>query len=438
MLRFCAAGRGRTVDVSRADPLQLHVARAPEFPGIGAASFTAGALIAQQVVGKALRDALFLTVFSVSDLPGMMIVGALLSLTSAAALSLLLQRYSPRRVLPVLFAVSAVAFGGEWMLGQSKPTWMTVAFYIHMALLGPALISAFWSLINEWYDPYNAKRAVARIAGGSTVGGVLGGIAVWQAAGMIELRDLVLAMSGIHIACLLGTVMMRATARSVYASQVVQLPGQGRRGVRAIVRAPLLRNLAIVVAIGSATSTLLDYLLSSTVTHAFGKGAPLLEFFSLFWLSVAVASMIVQFTLGERVLARLGLMKNIGALPGLLIVGAAISLAIPSLAAFVLLRGFEAVQRNTVYRSAYELFYTPVAESRKRAAKALIDIGFDRLGTVLGAGLVALFIAAGADRVSLCVLVAIVVLSAATLPIVRRLHAGYIAALEGGLRDTAA
>ncbi|MEO7091911.1 MAG: hypothetical protein ABI175_01595, partial [Polyangiales bacterium] len=243
--------------------------------------------------------------------------------------------------------------------------------------------------------------------------------------------------SGIHIACLLGTVLMRATAGSVLVSRVVQLPGQAPHGVRALVRAPLLRNLAMVVAIGSATSTLLDYLLSSTATEHFGKGAPLLGFFALFWLSVAVASMVVQFTLGERIVARLGLTNNIGALSGLLIVGASIVLAIPSLAAFVLLRGFEAVQRNTVFRSAYELFYTPVAESRKRAAKALIDIGFDRLGTVLGAGLVAVFIAVGPHRVSFYVLIAIAVLSAATLPIVRRLHAGYIGALEGGLRDTA-
>jgi hypothetical protein len=260
---------------------------------------------------------------------------------------------------------------------------------------------------------------------------------VWQAASAIELRDLLLAMSGIHVGCLIGTVVMRSTARSPHVSQVIRLPAQARQGIGALVRAPLLRNLAIIVAIGSATSSLLDYLLSSTASHAFGKGAPLLEFFSLFWLGVAVVSMIVQFTLGERVLSRLGLMKNIGALPGLLIIGASISLAIPSITMFVVLRGFEAVQRNTVYRSAYELFYTPVAESRKRAAKALIDIAFDRMGTILGAALVAVFIAMGAQHVSVWVLVAVAGLSAACLPVVRRLHAGYIAALEGGLRDTA-
>ena len=414
------------------------VARSPGFAGIGVASFTAGALIAQQVVGKAVRDALFLTTFSAADLPGMMIVGALLSLSSAAALSRMLQRHGPRRILPVLFTVSAAAFVGEWLIGFSRTATMTVAFYLHMALLGPALISAFWSLVNEHYDPYNAKRAVARIAGGSTVGGVIGGLAVWRVANLIALHDLLLAMAGIHLACLAGTLLMQATMRATRDARPAAPPAaDAGRGLRALVRTPLLRNLALIVAVGSATSSLLDYLLSSTASQVLGKGAPLLAFFSLFWLSVAVASMAVQFTLGERVLGRLGLAKNIGALPGLLIVGGATALALPSLASYVVIRGFEAVQRNTLYRSAYELFYTPVAEARKRAAKALIDIGFDRLGTVVGAGLVALFLATDHAHVSRLVLVSIVALSVATLPVSRRLRANYIAALEGGLRDTA-
>ncbi|MDQ3341743.1 MAG: hypothetical protein M4D80_41880 [Myxococcota bacterium] len=413
------------------------MARSPEFAGIAVASFTAGALIAQQIVGKAVRDTLFLTTFSAADLPGMMIVGALLSLSSAVGLSRLLQRYGPRRLLPMLFGVSAAAFVGEWLLGFSSTAAMTVAFYLHIALLGPALLSAFWSLVNEDYDPYNAKRAVARIAGGATVGGVVGGLAVWSAAEVISLHELLLAMAGLQLVCLVGTLLMKATTRATRESMPSVARAGDRRALRVLVRTPLLRNLAVIVAIGSATSSLLDYLLSSTASQLLGKGAPLLSFFSLFWLGVSVASMAVQFTLGERVLNRVGLAKSIGALPALLIVGGAAAIALPSLASYVVIRGFEAIQRNSLHRSAYELFYTPVAESRKRAAKALIDIGFDRLGTVVGAGLVALFLATDPAQVSQLVLVAIVGLCVASLSITPLLRANYIAALEGGLRDTA-
>ncbi len=57
----------------------------------------------------------------------------------------------------------------------------------------------------------------------------------------------------------------------------------------------------------------------------------------------------------------------------------------------MLLRGGEAVTRNSLYRSAYELFYTPLPTAKKRATKTLIDVGVDRVGTTIGSvGLLAL------------------------------------------------
>ena len=40
----------------------------------------------------------------------------------------------------------------------------------------------------------------------------------------------------------------------------------------------------------------------------------------------------------------------------------------------------EILIRGSVYRSAYELFYTAVAPADKRAAKSLIDVGVERVG----------------------------------------------------------
>jgi len=40
------------------------------------------------------------------------------------------------------------------------------------------------------------------------------------------------------------------------------------------------------------------------------------------------------------------------------------------------------------FRAGYELFYTPIPAADKRAAKTLIDVGFDRLGDGIGGALV--------------------------------------------------
>ena len=64
----------------------------------------------------------------------------------------------------------------------------------------------------------------------------------------------------------------------------------------------------------------------------------------------------------------------------------------PGLWSVVAARGGESVFRGSLFRTGYEVFYTPVPPDEKRAAKSLIDVGFDRLGDALGGGLISLAI----------------------------------------------
>jgi hypothetical protein len=61
---------------------------------------------------------------------------------------------------------------------------------------------------------------------------------------------------------------------------------------------------------------------------------------------------------------------------------------LPGLPAAVAARGCFAVLHNSLFRSAYELLYTPLPEAHKRPTKALVDVGADKLGAAAG-GLVA-------------------------------------------------
>ncbi|HEY0484015.1 MAG TPA: hypothetical protein VGD37_41130 [Kofleriaceae bacterium] len=398
-------------------------------------------MIAHQVAGKAARDALFLTSFSVKALPPVMAVAALLSLAAALRMSRLLARYSPSVILPTLFGASMCGLVVEWGVESISPAATAIAVYLHMAVFGPLLMSAFWSLINERFDPHTARRAVGRIAIGGTVGGFVGALMAWRVATLVELPTLILLLAAMHGACLVGTMLLRAGgARAESRPQVtrVEAPDLEVSNAFALLRRePYLRNLAMLVALGAAMSALLDYLFSRQAAATFARGAPLLSFFSLFWLSVAVLSLVIQLTLGQRALAKLGLATNIVILPSVIIAGGIVGLAAPGLLSTSLLRGAEAVQRNTLYRSAYELLYTPLSERQKRSIKAQIDIGFDRLGTIAAAGLVIVFLAISTQHVATCLFAAVIALGVVTLPVVRRLHRGYVTALEHGLRDGA-
>lgn len=391
-------------------------------------------LIAQQVAGKAARDALFLSSFRAVHLPIAMAVGAVLSLAAAYWVSHLLARYGPARVLPLLFAASASGFALAWAVDVAAPRAAAVLVYMQTALMAPVLISTFWSLINERFDPHTAKAAVARIASGGTLGGVLGGLAAWRASSVGAVLLVLAALNALAVA---GTLVTRARRDTATAEPALPASNDSVSPFMELRAAPHLQNLALLVALGAAMSALLDYIFSVQAAAAYGKGQPLLAFFSLFWMSVGVASFLLQLLLGRVVLERLGVALTVAILPSVIILGGVLGLLVPGLASASLVRGADAVQRNTLFRSAYELLYTPVPEERKRATKALIDVACDRFGTVLGSGIALLVVHAFTHSPGPLLLATVVLLALLALPVVRRLHQGYVAALQQGLRDGA-
>ena len=199
-----------------------------------------------------------------------------------------------------------------------------------------------------------------------------------------------------------------------------------------------MRNLAVIVALGALTSGLLDFVFSAVAVEHYTKGPELLAFFAKFWLAVGLFSFLLQTLLGRLALEKLGLAVTVALLPAVVVLGGAFGIAVPGLFSMVLLRGGEATQRNSLFRAAYELLYTPLSARKKRATKTLIDVGCDRLGTVLAGGVamvaVAIYQPQRAGMVLLVVAMACSLVSVArSIP----LHRGYVALLEESLRGAA-
>lgn len=412
--------------------------RAVDATAVWAAAATSLAIIAQQVAGKAIRDALFLSSFGATSLPLMLAAGAVLSLVASLLLARSLLRHSPATLMPLLSAVSAIGLVAEWVLGLFSPQLSAIAVHLHMALLGPALLTTFWSLINERFDPHSARKAVAKIAAGGTAGGVVGGLAAWGVSVFVEPPLLLLVLAGLSASCVAGSLWIRKEEPAL-----VPLSGTDAAAddastdgpLTVLWRTPFLRNVALLVVLGSVMGAVLDYVFAAEASAAFAKGQPLLAFFSLFWLGVAVISFLLQIVFGQAAL-RLGLAINLAFLPVLVIGGATLSIAVPGLQSIALLRGLEAVQRNTLFRSAYELLYAPLSEQRKRITKSVIDIGLDRFGVIAGSGVVFVLVHVLPEHAWL-LLAAIAGIAVLSLWVTKQLHTGYVAALEEGLRERA-
>jgi len=220
------------------------------------------------------------------------------------------------------------------------------------------------------------------------------------------------------------------TARETF-GEVTLAPLRRLRG------APYLRNLATIVALGAMTSGLLDYVFSAEATRACSKGPALLAFFSCFWLVVGILSFGLQVSFGKLALEKLGIALTVALLPAVVIFGGAVGLAVPGLWTTAILRGGEATQRNSLFRAAYEMLYTPLSEEKKRSTKMLIDVGFDRMGTVTAAGIVMVALGVAGRSAEMVLLVAAIGIAMVTLTRSRALHMGYVSVLEESLRKEA-
>lgn len=404
------------------------------------AAVASASMIAQQVAGKATRDALFLSNFGVKALPAMMAVSAVASLLVVLWISRMMKRHAPARIVPVGFGVSGAALLVVWALGFPAPRLAAGALYVCTALFGAVMISAFWSLINETFDAHTSRRSVTAITGGGTLGGLLGGLAAWRASSVIDVPTMLPFLAALNLVSLWGSLRLRASdSKSPVHLEVAHVsPAPSVSALRMLREAPYLRQLSTIVTLGAVTSGLLDYVFNAEAAKAFAKGPALLSFFALFWLAVGVLSLALQMLLGRFALQKLGLVVTAALLPAVVVLGGAVGLAVPGLWSSAILRGSEATQRNSLFRAAYEMLYTPLSEQGKRSTKTLIDVGFDRLGTVTAAGIAIVTVALATRRAEATLLVIAVACSLVSLARARPLHLGYVAALEEGLRKGAA
>lgn len=386
-------------------------------------------MIAQQVAGKVTRDTLFLSQFPATTLPRAVIVASILSIAASLIFARILSRSTPARVVPGLFAISATLFVVEWFVAAPLPRVVAVALYLHMAVFGLLVISGFWSVVNETFDPHTAKKAVSRIGAGAAFGGVLGGILADRVAALVDVRAMLLLLATLHFLCSAGVARF-GRARSGAKGD----DAEARLGLDVIRTTPYLQQIAWLVAMVSICAALLDYALKAQAAATYDASEDLVAFFAAFYTISGIAGFLVQRGLAVPALRRLGLGGTLATLPLAVFLTTAAGAVATRLATIVLARASETLLANSLFRSGLELLYTPVAPTKKRASKAIIDVAAQRGGDLVGAGALLLIVAVLPDSAVRMALGLASALSLVTLAVVARLNRGYVNQLAESLR----
>jgi hypothetical protein len=199
-------------------------------------------------------------------------------------------------------------------------------------------------------------------------------------------------------------------------------------------RVPYLRDLAFVVAIGAITDSLMDYVLKSQAASTFSRGAQLMSFFAIINTVFGLLGLAVQAGLTRSSLRALGLAGTVAMRPATVLVVALFGLFDPRMWVAILARAGQDINTSSLFRSGYELLFTPLPEAEKRPTKAVVDVGFDKLGSLVGGALALLAVAFVPTQTARVLFGLAAVLCVGALAFTGRLHRGYVRTLEQSLR----
>jgi hypothetical protein len=397
------------------------------------AALSALVVVSAFVAGKAARDAILLSHYSIESLPLFVAVSAALSLPIIIVAGKWMARYGPGRLVPVLNAASGACAIAEWALIGSYPRTVAVVVFFHLSSASAVLVSGFWSIVNERFDIHSAKRHIGRIGLGATLGGILGGVIAERTAVYFARDAILLVIAGMQLIC---AAMLHGFGRGAAPVTLHAAEPGTWTALGTVVRSSLLRTVGVLVVLAAVGAGAIDYVFKADLVASTTHEALLREL-ALFYTATSVITAVVQVAVCGPLIARLGVPRSVATLPFAITGFGVLALAVRMPLTATLARGAELVSRNSAFRAAYEVLYAPLPADQKRPAKVVLDVGADKVGDILAAQLVGAIVYTIADARN-ALLIATVATGALGVLVALRLPSSYTKALEQSLITAAA
>ena len=308
----------------------------------------------------------------------------------------------PRRwTIPVTQAGMAGLLVLLWVMFFFTPIgkgWIAVALYVFGLILSILLVSQFWTLANDVYDPRQAKRLFGFIGGGVSLGSAMGAAITAFFVESIGARNMLLVAAVVMVACL-GIVMFvlkrERSAGTRDASSTGEEAGVGGGEAIALLRSSRhLQVISLVIAFGAVGAAIIEQQFNMAAAEA--KGATNSEAIAAFLAQITIYLSLIGFVIQVGLTSRIHRVLGIGfalmILPVSLGTTAMVMLFNRALWAPSLARMLDTSLRYTVDKTSREVLFLPLPAELKYRAKPFVDVTMDRLAKGLGALLILVLI----------------------------------------------
>jgi len=277
---------------------------------------------------------------------------------------------------------------------------MSYLYWVWASVMTIVLMTQFWMIINEVFNPREAKRLIGFCGSGGILGGIAGGLLA-RFLTKANLADFLLPLACLFLlTCIFVVRAIYAESKKKIPSSEASKPKQEkseaqRFGLRdnfhAVRKNSYLRLISGLVVITVIVSTFIDFQFSSAVDDYFSFGfvdqkAAMQEFFGLFFAGLLAFSFLLNFFLTSKILRNFGMRLTLLLTPAVLILcSLGIIFAPFSLLLAIFIKGSDESLAFSLHQSVREILYIPVASDLKSKVKPFIDMFINRFAKVFAA-----------------------------------------------------
>lgn len=350
------------------------------------------------IIGRAIRDALFLSRYNIASLPYMYILVALVVSLSALVYSRYIKNFRTSSVIifiDILFSTIFIAF---WVLVKYRISdFLYPLLYIFVEISGSLIIVPFWTYANEIFTSREAKRLFGIIGAGGVLANVAAGGITKALVHQVGTENLLLLCSSILF---IATGIIYKITKTTEVVNILPLHEQKRqthnilRDVYNIFSEEYTRKLALIIISMAIVITSVDYQFKILAKSSFTKENSLTEFLAMFVFSTGILACIIQFFLTSRIVNKYGIFAALFTLPLFTGLGITFYTFYGTLFAISISQASNYMFRYTVWDSTFQMLYIPISPKKRNSSKAIIDGVFKQLSNGL-AGFILIFIVKG-------------------------------------------
>ncbi len=332
------------------------------------------------MVLRPVRDAMGIT-SGVSKLPLLFWGTFIAMLLVQPAFGWIISRYRRTVALPWIygfFVGNLLLFYG-WFYLQPDHTWIARAFFVWLSVFNLFVLSLFWSICVDVFTAEQARRLFGFIAGGTSIGGIIGPALTAQLAVPLGRINLLLVAAGflaLSIFFMQRLIRWQRTQQREVGQQADvdrKVGGNPFSGLYEVFGNPYLFGLAIFVFLLTWLNTFLYLQQAELVSKAVLDPDRQTALFGSIDFWVQTITLLIQVLALGRLTSRLGIALLMLIVPILMVFGFSWLALNPTLWVLIAVVIVRRVGEYAIMRPCREMLFTTVPREAKYKAKNFID-----------------------------------------------------------------